>query len=128
MLHWTSGWTDWNLALNMNGGPNWAQNWCDAPIIVDEINNGYYKQPSFYAMGHFSKFLPPGSIRIGTNIVNDTTNSIEWVAFARPDSGIVLILLNLSNSDVQLSLNDPNLGSFTSSLTQNSIQSYLWYP
>ena len=29
------GWTDWNLVLNPDGGPNHLKNLCDANIIVD---------------------------------------------------------------------------------------------
>lgn len=32
---WAVGWTDWNLVLDMQGGPNHLQNWCDAPIMAD---------------------------------------------------------------------------------------------
>ncbi|CAH0489800.1 unnamed protein product [Peronospora farinosa] len=32
------GWVDWNLFLNTNGGPNWANNMVDAPILVDAQN------------------------------------------------------------------------------------------
>jgi glucosylceramidase len=31
-----TGWTDWNIALNMEGGPNWVNNFVDSPIIVNE--------------------------------------------------------------------------------------------
>lgn len=48
-----TGWTDWNIALNMEGGPNWVNNFVDSPIIVNEKKDEFYKQPMFYAMGHF---------------------------------------------------------------------------
>lgn len=51
--HWVTGWTDWNLALDTKGGPNWANNLVDSPIIVESIADIFYKQPMFYAMGHF---------------------------------------------------------------------------
>jgi len=35
---------DWNLALNMEGGPNWVKNFVDSPIIVDAENGVFYKQ------------------------------------------------------------------------------------
>lgn len=34
--HWVVGWIDWNLVLDLNGGPNWVKNYVDAPIIVDK--------------------------------------------------------------------------------------------
>ena len=42
--HWSVGWTDWNLVLNMEGGPNWVKNFVDSPIIADFENNVVYKQ------------------------------------------------------------------------------------
>lgn len=35
---------DWNLALNMQGGPNWVKNFVDSPIIIDAENGVFYKQ------------------------------------------------------------------------------------
>ena len=44
LSHWSAGWVDWNLALNMRGGPNWVNNIVDSPIIVDAKNQAFYKQ------------------------------------------------------------------------------------
>ena len=44
LSHWSTGWVDWNLALNMQGGPNWVHNYVDSPIIVDAENGVFYKQ------------------------------------------------------------------------------------
>ena len=44
LSHWSAGWVDWNLALNLQGGPNWVKNFVDSPIIVDAENGVFYKQ------------------------------------------------------------------------------------
>ena len=90
--HWVTGWIDWNLALNPQGGPNWAKNFVDAAIIVNTTANEFYKQPMFYALGHFAKFLPEGSIRIG--VEPQEKNGVSAVAFQTPDSAVVIILYN----------------------------------
>ena len=58
----------WNIpppsALDMNGGPNWAYNYVDAPIIVNKEKDEFYKNPMYYGLAHFSKFLPQSSVRI----------------------------------------------------------------
>lgn len=64
------GWIDWNMCLNKEGGPNWVRNYVDSPIIVDAEKQEFYKQPMFYAIGHFSKFLKRDSRRI--EITNKT--------------------------------------------------------
>ena len=62
--HHVSGWVDWNLILDENGGPNYAKNFVDAPITFNENATEIYKQPTFYVMGHFSRFIVPDSIRV----------------------------------------------------------------
>lgn len=51
--HYVVGWTDWNLALDQTGGPNWVKNFVDSPVIVDSKRDVFYKQPHFYSMAHF---------------------------------------------------------------------------
>ncbi|XP_033750563.1 lysosomal acid glucosylceramidase-like [Pecten maximus] len=103
LSNWVTGWTDWNIALNMEGGPNWVQNFVDSPIIVNAEKDEFYKQPMFYAMGHFSKFLVPGSQRIEIqNSVPD--EEVFMVAFKRPDSLLVFIILNRSELSGSFSL------------------------
>ena len=53
MNHWVTGWTDWNMALDLQGGPNWSNNFVDSSIIVNATADEFYKQPIFYIMGHF---------------------------------------------------------------------------
>lgn len=55
------GWIDWNLALNMSGGPTWSHNILDAAILVDLERETYYKNPMYYALGQVSRFIKPGS-------------------------------------------------------------------
>ena len=53
LSNWVVGWTDWNMALDLEGGPNWVYNFVDSPVIVNATVNEFYKQPTYYAMGHF---------------------------------------------------------------------------
>ncbi|NWU96893.1 GLCM Glucosylceramidase, partial [Upupa epops] len=93
--HFVAGWTDWNLALDMKGGPNWVKNYVDSPIIVDSSKDVFYKQPMFYHLGHFSKFIPEGSQRVGLHSSRRCLLcQLEHVAVRRPDGGLVLVVLN----------------------------------
>nr|CAD7260895.1 unnamed protein product [Timema shepardi] len=94
--HWVTGWVDWNLALDPDGGPNWAKNPVDSSIIVNATADEFYKQPMFYALAHFSKFVPPGSVRISLETENNS-NFIENVAFVTEDGIKVIILQNKIN-------------------------------
>ncbi|KAK4037055.1 Glucosylceramidase [Daphnia magna] len=103
--HWVAGWVDWNLVLDEGGGPNWAENYVDAPIIVNNTVDEFYKQPMFYAMGHFSKYIPEDSIRIELEI-SDSTRSLFGTAFLRPDGKRSIVILNRSDEERMISLVD----------------------
>jgi glucosylceramidase len=53
--NWVEGWVDWNMVLDEKGGPNLAQNWCIAPILVDVEKDEVYITPLYYMLSHFSK-------------------------------------------------------------------------
>ena len=55
----TVGWTDWNILLNQNGGPNHVKNYCFAPIHANTQTNELIYTPSYFYIGHFSKFIRP---------------------------------------------------------------------
>ncbi|KAI6072929.1 Glucosylceramidase [Aix galericulata] len=93
--HFVTGWTDWNLALDLEGGPNWVKNYVDSPVIVDSSEGIFYKQPMFYHMGHFSKFIPEGSQRVGLVASKESKKTdLEYSAFVRPDGAVVVVVLN----------------------------------
>jgi glucosylceramidase len=37
--NWAVGWVDWNMLLDIQGGPNHLKNWCDAPLIAGMVMN-----------------------------------------------------------------------------------------
>ncbi|KAH8024278.1 hypothetical protein HPB51_022397 [Rhipicephalus microplus] len=101
--HWTTGWIDWNLALDTMGGPNWAHNYVDAPIIVNVTSKEFYQQPMYYALAHFSKFLPRvWPLKIIRALIKKTVTR-----------GTVPVLQRLSHSAVshptQLQQEDPEM-------------------
>lgn len=83
------------MALDMLGGPTYINNFVQASILVDEEKKEFYKQPTFYAFGHFSKFILPDSIKINLlSSYNNNNDNIKMLAFKRPDRMIALILYN----------------------------------
>ncbi|XP_017583381.1 PREDICTED: glucosylceramidase isoform X2 [Corvus brachyrhynchos] len=125
--HFVAGWTDWNLALDLEGGPNWVKNYVDSPVIVDSSEGIFYKQPMFYHMGHFSKFIPEGSQRVGLAVSKKCRRcDLEHSAFLRPDGAIVLVVLNRSPMDVSFGISDPRAGFIEAVAPGDSIQTFLW--
>lgn len=103
--NWVDGWIDWNMVLNKQGGPNWAQNWCVAPIIVDPKLDEVYFTPLYYTMAQFSRFIRPGSRRIGFEMNAD--EELMLTAVENPDESIAMVLLNQSEKvkGIELNLN-----------------------
>lgn len=89
--NWVDGWVDWNMVLDRQGGPNWAKNWCVAPVIVDPDADEVYFTPLYYTMSHFSRFIRPGAVRIGHT---HSDEELMVTAVKNPDSSIVVVVLN----------------------------------
>ncbi|MGN8225098.1 glycoside hydrolase family 30 protein [Gracilimonas sp. BCB1] len=106
--NWVDGWIDWNMVLDRQGGPNWAENWCTAPVIVDPEADEVYYTPLYYTMAHFSKYIRPGAKRIKHNLSDQTnTDGLMLTAAENPDGSIAVVALNQANTDkvIQLGLN-----------------------
>ncbi len=89
--NWVDGWIDWNMVLDRRGGPNWFENWCVAPVIVDPDQDEVYFTPIYYTMAHFSRYIRPGAIRIG---FENTDDSLLVTAAKNPDGSIAVVILN----------------------------------
>lgn len=144
MNHWVTGWIDWNLALDLSGGPNWAENVVDAAIIVNASASEFYKQPTYYTLGHFTKFVPRGSVRIGLDVEetfrsrannggNDeqtessTSPKIDSIAFKTPDGATVLVLLNREHKDHPVVISDPERGEINKVIMSQSIVTVIYW-
>ncbi|PKP03395.1 MAG: glycosyl hydrolase family 30 [Bacteroidetes bacterium HGW-Bacteroidetes-9] len=89
--NWVDGWIDWNMVLDKQGGPNWAKNWCTAPVIVDPQSDEVYFTPLYFTMVHFSRFIRPGAVRIGFQNADD---QLKVTAAQNPDGSIAVVLFN----------------------------------
>ncbi|XP_028650908.1 lysosomal acid glucosylceramidase [Erpetoichthys calabaricus] len=122
--NFVTGWTDWNLALDLTGGPNWVKNYVDSPVIVDATKDTFYKQPMFYSLAHFSKFLPVDSQRVGLDGSGEC--NLETTAFLRPDGVAVVTVLNRGSKDEVYTIWDPDVGHIEAVSPAHSIQTFLW--
>jgi glucosylceramidase len=107
--NWVDGWIDWNMVLDTQGGPNWFENWCVAPVIVDPEKDEVYFTPLYHTMAHFSKFIRPGAVRIDFENPDET---LMLTAAKNPDGTITVVLLNMNNEPklINLSLGEASVG------------------
>lgn len=82
---------DWNLVVDEKGGPNHVGNYCDAPMMYDTVNRVLHKKLSLDYIGHFSRFIYPGAVRLG---VSRYSPDIEVTAARNPDGSVAAVLLN----------------------------------
>lgn len=86
-----TGFYDWNLLLDGQGGPNHVGNYCDAPFLYHEETGVLEERASYAYIGHFSRHIMPGAKRIG---FSRYTDALEVTAFENPDGSLAAVLLN----------------------------------
>ncbi len=91
---------EWNLLLDFNGGPCHVNNPVKSAIILNEEKNDYIKTPIYYYLKHISHFINEGFEIIENN------NNIDdlFIACAKKDNKVVIVVLNISESEIKYSL------------------------
>lgn len=89
------GWIDSNLALVFDNNVTSESLDSAINIISDGKRSTYFRNPMFYAIGHFSRYVTPDSVRIQTKISTQTTMlAAHHIAFLTPDDYVVIIVIN----------------------------------
>ncbi|MFZ5939408.1 MAG: glycoside hydrolase family 30 protein [Bacteroidota bacterium] len=96
-----SGWTDWNILLDEQGGPNHVGNFCLAPVVAHTVTGEVTFMSSFYYLGHFSKFIRPGARRVTCSSNND---DLLTTAFLNTDGTLAVVVMNPTGSDMEYKL------------------------
>lgn len=122
MRNWSKTALEWNLANDASFGPHTdgGCTTCKGAITITS-SSSYNQNVAFYIIGHASKFVPTGSIRIASNTVGNLHN----VAFVTPNGKKVLIVENdgATNEIFNVKYNDK---WFVSSLEAGSVATYTW--
>jgi glucosylceramidase len=97
----TVGWTDWNILLDETGGPNHVGNFCFAPIHADTQTKDLIYTPSYYYIGHFSKFIRPNAKRVSTV---SSRSHLLTTSFINENGKIATIVMNQSDEKITYKL------------------------
>jgi glucosylceramidase len=92
---------------------------CQGAITLD--GNGVTRNVAYYAVAHFSRFVPPGSVRVGSNAMEQLSD----VAFVTPEGKTVLVVSNTANFPKKFSVRYHGK-SFTTELPAESVGTYVW--
>lgn len=90
------GWTDWNILLDHTGGPNHVGNFCFAPIHADAKGELIYT-PTYYYLGHFSKFIRPEAKRVSAVTSRSLLQTTSWL---NSDNSLATVVMNTSDAAV----------------------------
>ncbi|MFI5297110.1 MAG: glycoside hydrolase family 30 beta sandwich domain-containing protein [Polyangiales bacterium] len=94
--NWARAVSLWNLALDEHAGPqNHGCNDCRGVVTVDSGTNTVTYNVDYYALGHFSKFVQRGAVRIGST----ASGNVKQVAFANPDGSFALVAHESGGAD-----------------------------
>lgn len=104
--HWVSGWVDWNVVLDKNGGPNHVGNFCGAPIMIDTDNGTIHYTPIYYILAQFSKTIRPGDKAVKTKSNFSTLNkdALHTCATINKDKVISVQVLNTQKKNIDYNL------------------------
>ncbi|MGZ4383141.1 MAG: glycoside hydrolase family 30 protein [Gaiellaceae bacterium] len=97
LSNWAVAWIDWNLVLDLSGGPNHAGNYCSAPAIADLEQGIVHYESSYAAIGHFARFIRPGAQRI---LCASSSGALEALAFQDEHGSTSVVVLNRSDNPV----------------------------
>lgn len=123
--NWGRSWVKWSLAVDQDHNPhNGGCGTCTGLITVhngDGRNGQVDFTIEYYTMGHLTKFVRPGSLRIDSN----DNAAVRNVAWKNPDGTKALIAYNTTGSTQSVRVNWGN-ESFTYNLPAQTSATFTW--
>ena len=122
MRNWSRNALEWNLANDASYGPHKSGGctMCKGALTIGS-STLVTRNVAYYIIAHASKFVPAGSVRIGSNNSGD----IQTVAFKTPAGKKVLIVENDGSSGTSFNIRFNNKW-VTSFLPGGAVATYVW--
>ena len=104
--HWMTGWIDWNIVLDSQGGPNHVGNFCGAPIMIDTETGKIYYTPIFDVLSQFSRTIRPGDRAVQTDTYREQldADALHASATLNPDGMLSVQVLNTTKQPIRYNL------------------------
>jgi glucosylceramidase len=90
MRNWSKNALEWNVANDPSFGPHTPGGCTECKGALTISGSSFSRNVGYYIIAHASRFVPTGSIRIESNVINGVSN----VAFLTPSGKKVLIAVN----------------------------------
>ena len=120
--NWSRNVLLWNLAADSANNPhtdNGGCTMCEGALTID--GNRVTRNLAYYVVAQASKFVFPGSVRIGSTQAGPLSNT----AFLTPEGKTVLIVANHTREDQPFAVQETGR-SFSASLAAESVGTYIW--
>ncbi len=121
MRNWSRTAFEWNLANDPQFGPHTEGGCTTCKGALTIGNQALIRNVAYYIIAHASKFVPAGSVRIGSNI----TGNLQNVAFLTPDGKKVLIVENSGNTEGVFNIRFKEK-CVNTSLAAGAVVTYVW--
>lgn len=118
--NWSRNVLEWNLAADPSYGPHTVGG-CVTCLGAITVSPAVTKNVAYYVIGHASKFVSPGSVRIASNISGDLQN----VAFKTPEGKTVLIVANGNRSEQSFNIQSKGK-AVTAILAGGAVGTFVW--
>ncbi|WP_377272854.1 discoidin domain-containing protein [Peterkaempfera sp. SMS 1(5)a] len=94
--NWAKSVVNWNIALDSTGGPHNGGCTTCTGLLTAQPDGSYTTDAEYYTIGHLSKFVKPGAVRIASTNFGTTgwNGQITDVAFRNPDGSTALVVHN----------------------------------
>jgi glucosylceramidase len=120
--NWSRNVLLWNLAADPDNGPHTNDGGCTGCQGAITLNGSHAsRNVAYYAVAHFSQFVPPASVRVGSTELEQLTS----VAFLTADGKIVLVASNTANFPKTFNVKYHGRW-FTTTLPEESVATYVW--
>ncbi|MBC8425629.1 glycoside hydrolase family 30 protein [bacterium] len=117
--HGAIGYIEWCMVLGTQGGPNPYDNFNSAPVLVDPRRDSVLYTPLYWLLGHFSKFIRPGAMRLETGA--DLPDGVHATAARNPDGSIAVVVFN-DNDGPRVFTVDVGGDAVTSTIDGDAVQ------
>lgn len=120
--NWSRNVLLWNLAADPDFGPHTSDGgcpMCQGAITID--HNDIARNSAYYTVAHASRFVRPGSVRVGSNDLDNLHN----VAFKTPEGKHVLIVANTGSGPQSFQIRYHGKDMSTS-LAEGAVGTYVW--
>lgn len=119
---WARGVLLWNLALDPSSGPHKGGcGNCRGVVTIDPEKQTITREPEYYALGHLSRFVRPGAVRIESTGAGDLSS----VAFANRDGSIALLVYNAGDQAQTFTVARPG-APFQHQLPRHAAVTFVW--